>query len=329
MKLLVVFAILISITSCGIIAEKINNTQADEALSESQTWTTLSEEENEIFQQLENIVDRIENISYNLFSVDIENIDKYLYSENNNETDFYTNSEFWEHIVMVPWLGLSHSIYLNTPDKRKSFFEIFTENGFLVSVMNPATNIWTMTEQTKTWNPDKIWNRWGFWFEKDYPYENTQFPVEKIDEFYKQFPNYWSETVVPENVVLKNYLEDTEGAYIMFHSAAWEWVFDFAKNNPDLVKWLIAIEPVWCPQELDTTPNQKLLVLYGDYVESRNQTGRYNACVQTYQFSKQHGNTQSQFIDLPSMWINGNSHLLMQDKNNWDIAEKIIDWIQK
>jgi hypothetical protein len=37
MKLLVVFAILISITSCGIIAEKINNTQADEALSESQT----------------------------------------------------------------------------------------------------------------------------------------------------------------------------------------------------------------------------------------------------------------------------------------------------
>jgi hypothetical protein len=35
------------------------------------------------------------------------------------------------------------------------------------------------------------------------------------------------------------------------------------------------------------------------------------------------------FISLPSIGIHGNSHMMMLDNNNLQVADVIIDWIDK
>jgi hypothetical protein len=39
------------------------------------------------------------------------------------------------------------------------------------------------------------------------------------------------------------------------------------------------------------------------------------------------GGGDAQMMSLPAMGINGNSHMLMQDKNNLQLADLILAWI--
>ncbi|MGP4069986.1 hypothetical protein [Halobacillus sp. B29] len=125
-------------------------------------------------------------------------------------------------------------------------------------------------------------------------------------------------------------LEDKGPAILMVHSMGGEIGYEVARQRPELVKGIIAIEPVGSPtdeQEVqDTFAEIPYLGVYGDYLESRNQVGRLEAVQTTVDMIKENGGT-GEVIQLTEEGINGNSHLMMIDKNNHEISSQIIDWL--
>ena len=69
--------------------------------------------------------------------------------------------------------------------------------------------------------------------------------------------------------------------------------------------------------------DKSFLGIYGDNFELRPMQGRYEASVTMANQIRDAGG-DSEVIWLPEIGIKGNSHLLMQDNNNLDIAKMIL-----
>jgi hypothetical protein len=54
----------------------------------------------------------------------------------------------------------------------------------------------------------------------------------------------------------------------------------------------------------------------------------YESC-QKFVKQVKDGGGNAEMMHLPEMGIKGNSHMLMQDKNNLQLADLILDWIDK
>ena len=120
----------------------------------------------------------------------------------------------------------------------------------------------------------------------------------------------------------------------MVHSMGGATGYEVARQRPDLVKGIVAIEPVGSPtdkQEIEEIfadiPHLGVEV-HGDYLAARNQTGRLQTVEATVELINQHGG-KAEVIRLTKAGIKGNSHLMMVDKNNQQIAEIIINWLNK
>ena len=130
-------------------------------------------------------------------------------------------------------------------------------------------------------------------------------------------------------LALEALLEQTGPAVLVPHSAGGSVVFPLARKRPELVAAIVAIEPTGCPSTAASVTGITaipFLAVYGDFIESRNQTGRLEACRTTARLIDGHGG-HGETLELTEEGVFGNSHLLMQDDNGDDIAERIMEWI--
>ncbi|WP_229722633.1 hypothetical protein [Haloferax sulfurifontis] len=117
---------------------------------------------------------------------------------------------------------------------------------------------------------------------------------------------------------------------LLVHSAGGSSGFTVAQAAPDLVERIVAVEPVGAPTDPQTVAEMggdaPFMGVYGDYVDERGQTGRKEATQTTAELA---GKTSpaSTLLSLPDEGISGNTHLMMQDDNNGEIADRIISWI--
>ena len=71
------------------------------------------------------------------------------------------------------------------------------------------------------------------------------------------------------------------------------------------------------------------MMVFGDYTEGAsgpNGDERRRVCNQSVDAINAAGGT-AKFLYLPALGIKGNSHMLMMDKNNLQIADLIIGWL--
>ncbi|WP_207225231.1 alpha/beta hydrolase family protein [Natrinema hispanicum] len=99
---------------------------------------------------------------------------------------------------------------------------------------------------------------------------------------------------------------------------------------PNLVERIVAVEPVGAPTDPQTVAEMggdaPFMGVYGDYVDERGQTSRKEATQTTADLAGEE-NSVSTLLSLPDEGISGNTHLMMQDDNNGEIADRIITWI--
>ena len=263
-------------------------------------------------------------------------------------------------IVLYPGLGLTSYIFLATPDGREGWATLFARDGFTTYVYDvPNTDIsgfdiapfnrarlgeLAVAEQPNLaiWNHRQIWTRWGFGPEAGTPYEHTRFPVENIDQFLAAMnPRVGggsgrgrrraADPNAPDPV-LGNFIELLERAgpaVIVLHSWAGRTGLQAAAQRPDLVRGVVVVEPVGCPSNpadpfFET--GVPFLAVYGDFIEERGQAGRLGACRSTAENLSKRGVPAGMLV-LPEIGIAGNTHLMMQDDNNDDIAGRIVTWI--
>jgi pimeloyl-ACP methyl ester carboxylesterase len=159
----------------------------------------------------------------------------------------------------------------------------------------------------------------------------SQFPVAAYDNFVKQNVPRWTTT---DEAILRAYIAEIDKVCpcaILFHSQAGQFAFRAAQARPEKVKALIAVEPagIGDPQQAAALKGIPVLMIYGDFIaqDAHWPQIRKNGIGFTDAIARAGGKVE--VVDLPSVGIRGNSHLLMMDRNNLEVAALIQRWLER
>lgn len=248
-------------------------------------------------------------------------------------------------IVMVPGMGLTSYLYLGTPDRRDGWAQIFARAGHPVYVFDEPNNAiagfdvnpFSTPQELKTpafmrWPNETVWRRWGIGPETGTTFEDGRYPAEQIDQLYASItPVYrapgarFGAGVKAEALV--ELLEAIGPATLILHSASGPTGLEATRLRPDLVNAIVAVEITGTPTDATDIQNhfadKRFIGVFGDHFEVRNMAGRHEACQDTARLIRESGGT-AEVIWLPELGIHGNSHLMMQETNNKEIAEMIL-----
>src|SRR6187200_1352582 len=158
----------------------------------------------------------------------------------------------------------------------------------------------------------------------------SQFPNEGYDNFVKQNVPRWTTT---DDAIIAAYIAEIDRvgpSIILFHSQAGSFGFKVARARPDKVKALIAIEPagVGDPAKVDVLKNIPTLIIYGDYIEQDSRWPKIRATGIAFADGIRAAGGSVDVVDLPKAGIKGNSHMVMMDKNNAEVAALIQKWLE-
>ena len=157
----------------------------------------------------------------------------------------------------------------------------------------------------------------------------NQFPVEAYDNYMKQTVPRWLST---DKAVVDAYLALVDKVcpcVLLLHSQGGAFGFKVAEQRSDKIKAIVAVESasagdVGKAAALKNTPT---LMLFGDYVDQHPRWATYKKIDLEYAAAIRAGGGTVDVINLPDIGIKGNSHMLMQDKNNAEIADVIQTWM--
>jgi pimeloyl-ACP methyl ester carboxylesterase len=260
-------------------------------------------------------------------------------------------------VVMVHGCCLSSKTWETTPDGRMGWNEYFVRrgrpvyladqssrarSGFDPSAINAVRggtvppnqlpNILTASHQT-------AWTVFRFGPTFGQPFSDGQFPIEAVDELYKQMIPDLNSTLPNPNPTWKNMAAlavKLKGAILMGHSESGFFPEQAALIDPTGIKGMISIEmpcAAMTPAQISTLAKIPTLVMFGDHLGDvqggpANWNSSYEGC-QTFVDQMKKAGGDAEMMSLPKLGIKGNSHMLMQDRNSLDLADLLLDWIDK
>jgi pimeloyl-ACP methyl ester carboxylesterase len=253
-------------------------------------------------------------------------------------------------VVMVHGGTLSGKSWETTPDGRMGWDEYFVRQGHAVYVPDQVSRARSGFNQTKfnevlqgiappsalpnilRLSRESAWTLFRFGPTFGVPYPDTQFPVEAADEFAKQgIPdlNFATGLLPTPNPTITNMAalaRKLGGVILMGHSESSLYPTQAALIDPTGVRGIIGLE-LGClaPLTADQLASLKkipILIMVGD------RFGPTPQCVQEMAQINGAGGDMT-FIALPDVGLHGNSHMFMLDKNNLQVADVILAWIDK
>lgn len=260
-------------------------------------------------------------------------------------------------VVMVHGGGLSGQAYDTTPDGRMGWSEYFLRagrpvytvdqagrgrSGFDATAYN-AVKLGTAKEQPAiqvigheyAWTWFRIGPRVGT------PFADTQFPVEAVDAFYKMWIPDLNAALPPQNPSfgdLAALARKLDGAVVMGHSESFMFPERAALIDPGAVKGIISLESGYAcaapytAQEQSVLARIPTLIVFADHhadapepfgsrwTTSTGQCREFAATIQR-------AGGDVTFVHLPELGIHGNTHMFMLDRNNLQIADILLGWI--
>jgi pimeloyl-ACP methyl ester carboxylesterase len=260
-------------------------------------------------------------------------------------------------IVMVHGSQHTGVTYETTPDGREGWATWFVRQGHPVYVVDhsgrgrsgfnptPVNAVRDGGADPKTLPSfflgpiDRAWANFRFGPEYPKPFPNLQFPLEALDQYLAQLvPN--AETTLAgggRNTIeaLAVLLDKIGPAVVFVHSQSGAYGLDVVRRRPNLVKGLVSIEGgcETLTQKDAATSFSKVpfISVWGDNSVGAwgvNGDGRRNGCVKGVGLING-GGGRATFLLLPEAGIPGNSHMMMMDRNNLQIAGLIRRWISE
>ncbi len=172
------------------------------------------------------------------------------------------------------------------------------------------------------------------------PFPDGQFPIEAVDELYKQMIPDLNATLPNPNPTWTNMAAlavKLKGAVLIGHSESGFFPEQAALIDPTGVKGIVSIEmpcPVMTASQASTLAKIPILVMFGDHLGDVQGGGpaswptSFDSCQKFVQQVKD-GGGNAEMMSLPKLGIKGNSHMLMQDRNNLQLADLILNWIDQ
>jgi len=265
-------------------------------------------------------------------------------------------------VVMVHGATLTGKSWETTPDGRMGWDEYFVRkghpvyvpdqvgrgrSGFNQAVFNnvragsaPAANL----PRWIRFSDEVVWPNFRFGSKPGAPYADSQFPIAAVDELSKQgVPDVSFGGVPTPNPTLKalsDLATQVNGAVLMGHSQSGSFPLAAALLNPGVAKGLVLIEPGGCPtnytdDQIKTLATLPILVVFGDHRDTPTGIGirpswqlSFESCQALIGRLKTAGG-QAEMLNPSDRGIPGNSHMIMQDRNNLQIADFILQWIDE
>lgn len=259
-------------------------------------------------------------------------------------------------IIMVHGSNHTGNTYETTPDGREGWATYFVRHGYPVYVVdqagrgrsgfNPTAVNQAIAQNNLASLPAagfQLYPREGAWvnflFGPAYgqAWPDQRFPLQAMDQYQSQLvPN----TEVTLNGGTANttndlalLLDKVGPAILIVHSQSGVLGLGAVVKRPDLVKGLISVEG-GCTPIADADVKQAyskvpFLSFWGDHsvgAVGANGDDRRQGCQATVASFKQAGGN-AQFLLLPDLGIKGNSHMMMMDNNNLELADILQTWI--
>jgi pimeloyl-ACP methyl ester carboxylesterase len=258
-------------------------------------------------------------------------------------------------LVLVHGSNHTGMTYETTPDGREGWATWFVRQGYPVYVVDhsgrgrsgfnptPINAVRDGGADPKSvptlfiGTLERAWSNFRFGPEYPKPFSNLQFPLEALDQYLAQLvPN--TETTLEgggANTVdaLAALLDKIGPAVVMVHSQSGVYGLDVVRRRPDKVRALVSIEG-GC-ETLTQHDVGKFFAkvpftsVWGDNsvgANSVNGDQRRGGCQKAVSLING-GGGRATFLLLPDNGIPGNSHMMMMDKNNLQIAGLIRKWI--
>jgi pimeloyl-ACP methyl ester carboxylesterase len=265
-------------------------------------------------------------------------------------------------VIMIHGAGLSGASFDTTPDGRMGWYEYFVRNahpayvidqvgrarsGFNQAVFN---NVSAGLESPEKQPPMiRMGDRFAAWANfrigsaDGVPFPDSQYPVQAASELSRQgIPDLGAALPIPNPnyQALSSLARQVDGAVLISHSQSGTYPIETALLNPSAVKAMVLVEPgscaadSWTQEQIKTLAKVPLLIVYGDHLEAPTYLpgpgwqDRFDECERLIgRILHAHG--QAEMLHPPKLGIRGNSHMIMQDKNNLQIADLILAWIDR
>lgn len=272
-------------------------------------------------------------------------------------------------LVFLHGYGQSGKTWETTPDGRDGFNNIFLEEGYKTYVMDePGRGRAGRSREPRnvTQTPDdELWFntfRIGVW--PDF-YDNVAFAKDEksLDQFFRQMTP--DTGIYDENVFAKSVVDTFEVAgdgILMTHSAGGGPGFRAATDS-DKIKAVISLEPGTFPFPEGELPDveettsmfpakgyevsmedfkkliaKPIVVYFGDNIPKGktpvknygkdNWRTRLNLAHEFERVAKKYHGKVS-IVSLPDLGVKGNTHFMMSDLNNRDVAKVIENWLHE
>ena len=238
--------------------------------------------------------------------------------------------------------GLTGVCWETTPDGREGFQHYFLRRGWPVYISD------AVERGRSGFSAPEIMGGEPLFLTIDNPYERFRigdgpgsfargstlpgcaFPADRASylQFTKQNVPRWTTTDDATTAAYIAYLEKVGPSVVMVHSQGGFFGWTVAQARPHLFKALVLLEPAAVPppqpQSLKDIPQ---LVVYGDNfaADSRWPTIRANGVKFAEGIRAAGGSVD--VVDLPDRGIKGNSHMMMMDRNNEQVAAVVQDWL--
>lgn len=264
-------------------------------------------------------------------------------------------------VVMVHGAALTGKSWETTPDGRMGWDEYFVRKGHAVFVpdqvgrgrsgfdqsrFNDARAGLLRADSLPRWirfSDEVTWPNFRLGAAPGAPYPDTQFPVAAVGELSKQgvpdvsfggipVPN-------PTHRALAQLAREVRGAVLMGHSQSGAFPLFAALLDPGATRGLVLVEPGSCPAlddaQLRTLVAVPILVVFGDHREAWSGIGdpavhywqrSFESCEALIARVNALGG-RAEMLDPGRLGVRGNSHMIMQDRNNLQVADAILRWI--
>jgi pimeloyl-ACP methyl ester carboxylesterase len=239
--------------------------------------------------------------------------------------------------------GFTGATYESTPDGREGWLNLFVRKGWDVYVSDAVERgraSWAMPEvfegEPVFLTVNVPWSGWRFgdpgsWDAdpaKRKPYPGSQFPLEAYDNLLKQMVPRWTTTNKAIMAAYNQLVEKVCPCVLLVHSQSGTFGYEAALAHPGKVKALVIVEGT-IRGDAQTAAKLKdvpILVLYGDNVEKSPMfSGQRENNIKMAALAKEAGGS-IEIVNLPEVGIKGNTHFMMMEKNNGEIADLIQKW---
>jgi pimeloyl-ACP methyl ester carboxylesterase len=255
-------------------------------------------------------------------------------------------------LILVHGSGHSGKTYEETPDGRMGWAEYFVRRGISTYVVDHAGRARSGFDPTPSnrakaegkadavpvfskFTNEAAWTAFRIGPKPFVAYENTRFPVDAQEQYFAQIvPNTETSYADSGRATVDGLavLLDRIGPSVVFvHSQSGAYGISTALARPSLVRALVSVEPRSCAvSEGDRAAFVRIpfLTVFGDFfgATSGDWPARMAECIDTVKRTKAAGGT-GENIYLPEAGVRGNSHMLMLDTNNLEVADIILRWL--